>query len=210
MARDEALLRVRALPTLRFYKWDQPTVSLGRFQEPKDLSWTALSKNNPPIVHRKTGGKAILHADELTYALCAPEANVLSGGPARAMTAIHEILAAELSRQLGESVSLRRSTSALSDVEGSAWCFEDSSPLDLMLNNRKLLGSAARRSQGWVLFHGSLVLQAPEETPNIGAFCGNPNLSALARALGNGLKIDFQPGEWLEEEWTTLSSLESH
>lgn len=200
MDRDEALLRVRALPTLRFYQWDQPTISLGRFQESKDFPWTALKEKNPPVVHRKTGGKAILHADELTYALCAPEVQALSGGPARAMTAIHEILAEELSRQSRESISLRRTTPALSDVPESTWCFENSSPLDLMLHGRKLLGSAARRSHGWVLFHGSLVLRAPKETPDVGALKIQPDLHALAKALGKGLGIDFQLGAWLEEE----------
>ncbi len=200
MARDEALLVLRLAPTLRFYRWARPTLSLGHFQAAADLPLAAVAARGGEVVRRPTGGKAILHEHELTYALCAPEQGALAGGPAAAMRAIHDALAAELGRQAGAPVSLRGAPRLLSDAPGSAWCFEDSSPLDLAIGGRKLLGSAARRRGGWILFHGSLVLARPRENPGIGALGREPDRTALAQALGAALGLDFAPGEWRAEE----------
>lgn len=200
MARDEALLELRAAPTLRFYRWARPTLSLGYFQPAADLPLAAVRARGCEVVRRPTGGKAILHEHELTYALCAPEEGALAGGPAAAMRAVHEALAAELGRQAGATVSLREGPPLLSDAPGSAWCFEDSSPLDLALGGRKLLGSAARRRGGWILFHGSLVLARPAENPGIGALGREPDCPALAAALGAALGYAFAPGAWIPPE----------
>jgi len=200
MARDEALLEVRAAPTLRFYRWARPTLSLGYFQAAADLPLDAVRARGGEIVRRPTGGKAILHEHELTYSLCAPEEGGLAGGPAAAMRAIHEALGAELGRQAGAPVALRGGTRLLSDTPGSAWCFEDSSPLDLALAGRKLLGSAARRRGGWILFHGSLVLERPRENPGIGALGREPDRHALTEALGAALNYRFVAGAWEQAE----------
>ncbi|MHC4823023.1 MAG: lipoate--protein ligase family protein [Planctomycetota bacterium] len=200
MARDEALLACRSIPTLRFYRWATPTLSLGYFQPAEDLPLDAVRARGCDIVRRSTGGKAILHEQELTYSLCAPEVGALAGGPAAAMTAIHEALGAELTRQAGTEVPLRREAPLHSDDRGSAWCFEDSSPIDLTLGARKLLGSAARRRDGWILFHGSLVLERPVENPNIAALGFEPDRDALAEALGAGLGYAFTLGDWEEQE----------
>ncbi|MCH2101909.1 MAG: hypothetical protein MK209_08310 [Planctomycetes bacterium] len=200
MARDEALLATRREPTLRFYRWSQPTVSLGYFQAAHELPLKELRARGYQIVRRDTGGKAILHDRELTYSLCAPETGPLAGGPAAAMRAVHTALASELSKQVAAPVQLRERQTMQSDRVGSAWCFEDSSPLDLALNARKLVGSAARRRNGWVLFHGSLVLTAPTETPEIGALECEPDLDTLSAALGRALGYTFCLGDWHDEE----------
>lgn len=200
MARDEALLALRRVPTLRFYRWEVPTLSLGYFQPAADLPLEEVQARGCAVVRRSTGGKAILHEAELTYALCAPETGALSGGPAAAMTAIHEALGAELARQAGAEVPLRREMPLASDAQGSAWCFEDSSPLDLTLGSRKLLGSAARRKDGWILFHGSLVLEKPVENPGIAQLGFEPDRDALASALGDALGYGFTLGSWENTE----------
>lgn len=200
MARDEALLATRTTPTLRFYRWARPTLSLGYFQSASDLPLESLREQGIDLVRRETGGKAILHDRELTYSLCAPESGALAGGPGAAMQAVHEALAPELSRQAARAIELRHASSLLSDRDGSAWCFEESSALDLVIDGRKLLGSAARRRAGWVLFHGSLVVEAPSSTPDIGSIGFDPDLDALARALGNALGYAFTPGAWTEAE----------
>ncbi|MFQ5749089.1 MAG: biotin/lipoate A/B protein ligase family protein [Planctomycetota bacterium] len=196
MARDEALLELRTSPTLRFYSWMQPTLSLGYFQKAAALPLAAVRDRGGEVVRRPTGGKAILHENELTYALCVPEVGPLAGGPARAMRALHAVLAGELSRQLGRKVVLRGRSRLRSDEAGSPWCFLDSSPLDLACRGRKLLGSAARRRNGWILFHGSLPLQPARETPGTASFGGEPDRGSLARAIGNFLGCSFQPGSW--------------
>jgi len=200
MARDEALLACRTIPTLRFYRWATPTLSLGYFQPAHDLPLEGVRARGCDIVRRSTGGKAILHEAELTYSLCAPEVGALAGGPAAAMTAIHQALGAALARQAGADVPMRQKSTLHSDIQGSAWCFEDSSPLDLTLGARKLLGSAARRKNGWILFHGSLVLEKPIENPEIAALGFEPDRDALCVALGGALGYDFTEGAWNENE----------
>jgi len=207
MARDEALLACRSIPTLRFYRWATPTLSLGYFQPAQDLPLEDVRARGCHIVRRSTGGKAILHETELTYSLCAPEIDALCGGPAAAMTAIHRALGGELARQAGTEVPLRRTSTLHSDRQGSAWCFEDSSPLDLTLGARKLLGSAARRKAGWILFHGSLMLEKPVENPDIAALGFEPDRNALSAALGAALGYDFVAGDWSEEELTQAETI---
>lgn len=206
MALDEVLLEHRLIPTLRFYTWDKPTISLGRFQNQTVAEQLQSLTPAYEVVKRRTGGKAILHDQELTYSLCAPESDALAGGPAKAMQTIHLAMAAELSRQTGLGLCLRGKDSASSDVTGSLWCFEDSSPYDLMLEGKKLLGSAARRTAGWVLFHGSLVIHPPPETPDIAGLGQAPNQVALADALGKTLGCDFQPGSWRSQEHASVPS----
>ncbi|KAA3607246.1 MAG: lipoate--protein ligase [Planctomycetota bacterium] len=207
MARDEALLDLRRLPSLRFYAWAKPTLSLGYFQSASALPIAALRQRGIDVVRRSTGGKAILHHEELTYSLCAPEQGPLAGGPAAAMERIHSALAQALSNQLEHPLRLRGQQPLASDRAGSAWCFEDSSPLDLALDGRKLLGSAARRRQGWILFHGSLVLQAPAETPGVAAMQQEPNVTALVQALESSLDMEFAPGHWSREELSLAAEI---
>ena len=105
-----------------------------------------------------------------------------------------------MSAQAAAPIGLRLESEMWSDRAGSAWCFEDSSPLDLELGGRKLLGSAARRRNGWVLFHGSLVIDAPRETPNIAALGREPDADAIAAALGALLGVEFRSGSWDDAE----------
>ena len=200
MGRDEALLKTRRIPTLRFYRWARPTLSLGWFQEAAGLPCDAVRDRGGEAVRRPTGGKAILHGNELTYSLCAPEIGALGGGPGPVMELIHRAFAAELESQFGTPLQIRGKDPLDSDIEGSPWCFEDSSALDLARDGRKLLGSAARRRRGWVLFHGSLVVQPSPETPGTAFLGSEPDLEALARALGEAAGLEFGRGEWEESE----------
>jgi lipoate-protein ligase A len=208
MARDAALLVHRACPSLRFYRWCKPTLSLGYFQSADELPLDEVMARGGEVVRRSTGGKAILHEHELTYSLCCPETGALSGGPAREMRLIHEALTSYLSELTESEVTLSENQTLLSDVAGSAWCFEDSSPLDLVLGKRKLLGSAARRQHGWVLFHGSLIIEQPLETPDIAATQREADPVLMSKALGQALGIDFQPGEWFKEELAIAERIE--
>jgi len=200
MARDEALLECRVGPTLRFYSWAKPTLSLGYFQKAADLPLDAVIARGGEVVRRMTGGKAILHEHELTYSLCMPETGALAGGPAAAMEVIHEAMAEVLSEVAETPVTLRRDAPLASDRPGSAWCFEDSSPLDLTLHSGKVLGSAARRRDGWVLFHGSLVLQVSKETPDIGELGRHPDKGMLKKAFSKALGVVFEPSVWKSAE----------
>lgn len=200
MARDQALLECREIPTLRFYRWARPTLSFGYFQSADDLPWRDYFKRGCDVVRRTTGGKAILHAAEQTYSLCVPETGPLAGGPNRAMRVIHDALAEVLTKAADKPIAIRGEQPLLSDRAESAWCFEDSSPLDLTLDSRKVVGSAARRKSGWMLFHGSMVISKPAVTPHVGELGVAPPLTEVASALGQALGYRFSIGRWTPRE----------
>ncbi|MGQ9623335.1 MAG: lipoate--protein ligase family protein [Candidatus Caldatribacteriaceae bacterium] len=72
MARDEALLEECQKPTLRFFSWEKETLSLGRYQRTDSLDFSYLEERDIPFVRRSTGGRAILHGDEVTFSLFLP------------------------------------------------------------------------------------------------------------------------------------------
>jgi len=102
MARDEALLRCvgrgESPPTLRFYRWSPPTISLGYFQRYADLAALGSAAAGLPVVRRQTGGGAILHDQELTYSLTLPLDHLLIGkeGPNALYDHVHAVFASLL------------------------------------------------------------------------------------------------------------------
>lgn len=169
MACDRALLesvgRGAAPPTVRFYAWDPPAVSLGRHQpEPEPAAAAALEAAGIDRVRRPTGGRLVYHGppdEELTYSVVAPlDEPVLAGGPGGAHRRIHEALAEGLAR-LGVAVELtpeapRRPGLPRPSVRLA--CFATRVPHELVVGGRKLVGSAQRRSGRALLQHGSIPL----------------------------------------------------
>ncbi|MGH7559179.1 MAG: lipoate--protein ligase family protein, partial [Gemmatimonadota bacterium] len=168
MACDGALLeasgRGEAPPTVRFYAWDPPAVSLGRHQPgPEPSARAALSALGIDWVRRPTGGRLVYHGapgEELTYSLVAPldEAS-LKGGLSAAYRRIHEALAAGLAR-LGIAATLApraaRRAGGMLPPRSRLACFATSVPHEIVADGRKLVGSAQRRSRNALLQHGSL------------------------------------------------------
>ncbi len=164
MGLDEALLLHVGRPerpTLSFYTWDPPALSLGFFQRLEDVP----AARSLPTVRRLTGGKAIHHADELTFSLAAPLDHPLyAGALADGYARVHRAVARGL-RNYGVEAQLRDSRALASDRAGTGMCFHESSPLDLAWAGpgglAKGLGSAQRRSRGRLLHHGSIKLGRP-------------------------------------------------
>ncbi len=161
MAIDEAMARAAseglAPPTLRFYQWAPPCVSLGRHQKLSDIDREACAARGYEIVRRPTGGRAILHTDELTYCVAAPDEDPrVAGGVMDAYHRLSQGLVAGL-RGLGlpaeEAPGANR---AGPDV--SAACFEVPSAYEICIGARKLMGSAQYRAGRLVLQHGTLPL----------------------------------------------------
>jgi lipoate-protein ligase A len=161
MAVDEAILRAVAAgigpPTLRFYAWEPQTLSLGRAQPVTDVDEDALGAAGYGLVRRPTGGKAILHVDELTYCIVAPEAEPRVAGT---IVASYRRLSAGLVcglEYLGipETAADRRTGERT--LEGPV-CFEVPSDYEITSLGRKLVGSAQMRSDGVVLQHGAVPL----------------------------------------------------
>ncbi len=161
MAVDEALAEAVAagdsLPTLRFYRWQPAAVSLGRHQPVADVDGARLAERGYELVRRTTGGRAILHTDELTYSVTAPlDDPRMAGGVMDAYLLMSNGLLTGL-----EGVGLAAQKAA-GDVRAgpdvSAVCFEVPSAYEITAGGRKLMGSAQSRRKGYVLQHGSLPL----------------------------------------------------
>lgn len=161
MAVDQAIAEAcaagQSLPTLRFYQWKPPAVSLGRHQPHAEIDHAAVEAAGYEIVRRPTGGRAILHTDEFTYSVAASQdESRLAGGVMDAYLNISNALLAGL-QQLGVAAhKAPAGVRAGSDV--SAACFEVPSAYEITAGGRKLIGSAQSRRAGYVLQHGSLPL----------------------------------------------------
>jgi lipoate-protein ligase A len=161
MAMDQALAEAAAAgdapPTLRFYRWQPPAVSLGRHQPISDVDAEVVQQLGYEIVRRPTGGRAILHTDELTYAVtAAADEPRVTGTLMDAYLRLSNALLAGLQR-IGLTAD-----KAAGDVRAgpnvSAACFEVPSSYEITAHGRKLIGSAQSRRAGYVLQHGSLPL----------------------------------------------------
>lgn len=153
----EACVAGDSLPTLRFYQWKPPAVSLGRHQRVDEIDPSAAVERGYEIVRRPTGGRAILHTDEFTYCVAAALTEPrVAGGVMDSYLTISNALLAGL-HALGVTADKAPATTrAGADV--SAACFEVPSAYEITLDGRKLMGSAQSRRAGYALQHGSLPL----------------------------------------------------
>jgi lipoyl(octanoyl) transferase len=163
MAVDEAILEAvcqgKSLPTLRLYAWDPPCLSLGYRQPFADVDQERLGLSGWELVRRPTGGKAILHTDELTYSVCGPASEPrLKGGVIESYRRVSQALLQAL-REMGlaAEANSEAATLASGEVEGPV-CFEVPSNYEIVVNRKKLIGSAQSRRNEGVLQHGSLPL----------------------------------------------------
>lgn len=161
MAIDEALMEsVRAgtsPPTLRFYGWQPACLSLGHAQKAAVVDWQACATAGWDVVRRPTGGRAILHVDELTYSVTAPEGEPrLRGGVLDSYLRLSDALARGLVL-LGLSPERAPGPAHARAGQGPV-CFDDPSHYEIIIGGRKLIGSAQARKRGTVLQHGTLPL----------------------------------------------------
>lgn len=205
MALDEAMLLAGRDVALRLYSWRPPAVSLGYFQAVAEFEDVAQEF---VLVRRPTGGGAICHDREITFALAAP-LDLLPGPIPESYLLVHEACVAAL-RVVG--VPARIAAAPAAPPKRSRWCFARAAAGDVVLEDgRKLVGSAQRRvarPAPRVLHHGSLVLRAPAPTP----FCGEvaahlePERAVstirreLARELGRRLGVEFAASTLTETE----------
>ena len=163
MAVDEAILEQIAIgnspPTLRLYAWGPPCLSIGRAQPACDVDLPALERLGWGLVRRPTGGRAILHTDELTYAVIANLRNpVMMGGVLESYQRISLALLNALERlTLSARADHKYEIPAGLRPDGPV-CFEVPSNYEITLNGKKLIGSAQARRKEGVLQHGTLPL----------------------------------------------------
>ncbi|MDY6846607.1 MAG: biotin/lipoate A/B protein ligase family protein [Chloroflexota bacterium] len=162
MAVDEAILESvysgDSPPTLRLYAWQPACLSLGHAQPYAEVNTEALAANGWELVRRPTGGRAILHVDELTYAVIAPEREPrVKGGVLESYLRLSQALIESL-RLLGLSPQAEEKKSGGKKGTPNPVCFEVPSNYEITVNGKKLIGSAQARRKEGILQHGTLPL----------------------------------------------------
>ena len=149
MAVDETLLTSASVPTLRFYRWKQPSLSFGYFGR-----YAAVAAHAGPreIVRRWTGGGVVPHGEDLTYSVIIPRANpFFLRSSLEVYATLHEAIrlaleanniAATLANEAGQKISED--------------CFANPVRADVLIGNRKIAGAAHRRSRAGLLHQGSI------------------------------------------------------
>ena len=163
MSRDRLLLRqaesfAGPMTVVRLYGWSRPTVSLGRHQDAAQaVDLPCCRRNEIEWVRRPTGGRAVLHDEELTYAVVSNEPDLFPLGSISATyRLVSEILARGLGA-LGGTVSLQRRRGSAAHNGGAIKpCFATASRHEILFQGRKLVGSAQRRLRRSFLQHGSI------------------------------------------------------
>jgi lipoate-protein ligase A len=186
MAVDQALfesVQAGAAAVLRLYRWSPPCLSLGRNQRAAgNYDPAAARALGIDIVRRPTGGLAVLHADELTYAVIAPAAPL--GGPRAAYRAVNEALVNAL-RELGVPAVLGGGAEARAPSPDALHpCFERPAPGEVVALGRKLVGSAQRVERGAILQHGSILRTGTQDA--VSDLCTARTSSAAGETAAGG------------------------
>ncbi|QSZ27271.1 lipoate--protein ligase family protein [Aceticella autotrophica] len=161
MAIDEAIMTAcregKVPPTLRFYTWDPPGLSLGYFQKyDKEVNEAMCKKFGVDIVRRPTGGRAVLHDAELTYSFVIPEVNDYLD---KTIMGSYKKISEALIRGLKHTgIDANNVHKAEQGKSLSAACFDAPSWYEIVVEGKKLVGSAQTRNEGMLLQHGSIVI----------------------------------------------------
>ncbi len=176
MAIDEALLGTKP-PVLRFYAWKPAGLSIGYFQSIKSFNFENLKKNNVKLVRRLTGGNAVLHDKELTYSFIIDMSKMQSifehvknpngvfnknNMPKSVIESYREISKGLLLglKNLGLKAEMNEE---VAKGEKSAVCFNDPSWYEILVNGKKIIGSAQKRINGKILQHGAILIDVDVE-----------------------------------------------
>lgn len=162
MAVDESILEHihcgESKPTLRLYAWQPPCLSLGYAQSFREVDVERLHARGWDVVRRLTGGRAILHTDELTYSVTgSAEDPILAGGVLEAYNRLSKALLYAI-RALSLPVEVKEYANAPASQNLNPVCFEVPSTYEITVGGKKLIGSAQARKREGVLQHGSLPL----------------------------------------------------
>ncbi|MDO8427041.1 MAG: biotin/lipoate A/B protein ligase family protein [Deltaproteobacteria bacterium] len=221
MAKDEAILRAAEsgslIPTLRMYGWAGPAISIGYVQNPSHLLGFGL-----PVVRRITGGRAVLHDNELTYSIIVPSSNPLfSEGITGAYSAISGCIVKAL-KDIGIGASFSRG-SKKGRTEQKDGCFFSASRYEILVEGKKLVGSSQRRFKQAFLQHGSILFGvntglntrifgkgAGQRMSWIGAYSDvsrDDFKNMLVKRISEGLGASFAQGALNESEQYLKDSL---
>lgn len=141
-------------PIFRLYGWEPACVSLGRNQKDDFLDYELLKSKNIDVVRRLTGGRALLHDNEITYSFICPESFLQNGS--HIVSSYKEISQILIDKFKKLGIDLDFGTSKPIKT-GFDYCMLISTGADLCYKEKKLIGSAQCRSHGYILQHGSIL-----------------------------------------------------
>jgi len=197
MAVDEYLFRrLDKIPrtTVRFYRWERQTVSLGYSQRVEEvLDYDYCRSHGIDVVRRITGGKLVLHWREITYSIVSSDTKVFSATLAESYKRISAALILGL-KKIGLKARLAGPPPS-SYSRGNMPCFAYPARDEIEIDGRKIVGSAQKRVGEWFLQHGSIPLQGDE---------GILDRVSLSRESGSGAKmisISEALGKEADNEW---------
>ncbi|HEY5433140.1 MAG TPA: hypothetical protein VIL06_07015 [Coriobacteriia bacterium] len=224
MALDRTVLDLHALggapPMLRLYRWEVPTVSIGRFQPVEQVDLEACARRGFDVVRRPTGGRGVLHDDELTYSIVAGTRD----GVPRGVAASYRHLSAALAEAYALLGVAAQVTARSRGEKGTGACYLHATPADLSLGAAKLSGSAQVWKDDAVLQHGCFVISrdvaAEGEVFRLdaarrsaldtttatleGALGSAPSIEVIAEAVAAAVErvlgVTLDPGSFSDEE----------
>lgn len=151
---DSAIENKLDYPIFRLYAWKPACVSLGRNQKDDFLDRSFLKENNIDVVRRLTGGRALLHADEITYSFICPTLYLKNGE--HVVSSYKEISRILIDKFKTIGIDLDFGSNKPIKT-GFDYCMLISTGADLCYHGKKLIGSAQCRKQGYILQHGSIL-----------------------------------------------------
>ncbi len=209
MALDHALAEAVSpgRGVVRIYRWAPPTVSFGRNEPALGLyGKDAASAEGLAFVRRPTGGRAVLHADEVTYAVAVPVGAL--GGLRDTYLRINQGLVVGLAR-MGLQVEVAAGMAALPPDAGP--CFQAPVSGEVMSGGKKLVGSAQVRMGRNLLQHGSVILRGDQsvldrlrgeteygpQPATVAESLGQASWGSVADAVASGLRVALG-GRWVQ------------
>lgn len=213
MAADDVMLDRAAAgrAALRFYTWTEPTLSLGYFQ-PAAVRAEVPALDRLPWVRRATGGAAIVHHHELTYALALPAGREWQPGGSW-VCRFHDLVRDVLAEAgVASNVVVCGEERKL----GEMLCFLDQTPGDLLVNGSKVAGSAQRKRRGALLQHGSILLRRSEHAPTLPGiddaagrevFAAERLADRLAMRLAAATGWGVESADWTADERARISQV---
>lgn len=151
---ESAIAQNLDYPIFRLYGWNPPCVSLGRNQDDSFLDKEFLKQNNIDVVRRLTGGRALLHDNEITYSFICPVSYLQNGEHIVASYKEISQMLIDKFKRLGIELDFGESKPVKT---GFDYCMLISTGADLCYQGKKLIGSAQCRKKGYILQHGSIL-----------------------------------------------------
>lgn len=243
MALDEMLLvwhsEGKIPPTIRFYGWSSPSLSVGHFQQVDGvINFNAMEQHNCQFVRRMTGGSAVLHDDELTYSIVVSEEHPKI--PESVVEAYYVLSHGLLEgyKQLGIQADYAIPKEKQSKKDQTAVCFEKTAYYEMIVDGKKISGNAQTRKKGVLLQHGSIPMSIDEnmlfdlfiypseekrqqkqnsfkdKVITINQITNRKHTyeelkQAFISGFQSGLKVTLEPVKLTEEQWEEVRQLAS-